>query len=49
MKKPKAYFNVLKLRVNMAMKREAVRNYPVAAFIEPNLFCNRSTLLFCVL
>ena len=40
MKKPKAYLNVLKLRLNMALKREVVRNYPVAAFIEPNLFCN---------
>lgn len=40
MKKPKAYLNVLKLRVNMALKREAVRSYPVAAFIEPNLYCN---------
>jgi MoaA/NifB/PqqE/SkfB family radical SAM enzyme len=40
MKKPKAYLNVLKLRVNMALKREAVTSYPVAAFIEPNLFCN---------
>jgi MoaA/NifB/PqqE/SkfB family radical SAM enzyme len=40
MKKPKAYLNVLKLRVNMALKREAVHNYPVAAFIEPNLYCN---------
>jgi MoaA/NifB/PqqE/SkfB family radical SAM enzyme len=39
-KKPKAYFNVLKLRVNMALKREAIGNYPVAAFIEPNLYCN---------
>ena len=40
MKKPKAYLNVLKLRVNMALKREAVNSYPVAAFIEPNLYCN---------
>ncbi len=40
MKKPKAYLNVLKLRLNMALKREAVRSYPVAAFIEPNLYCN---------
>lgn len=40
MKKPKAYLNVLKLRVNMALKREAVSSYPVAAFIEPNLYCN---------
>lgn len=40
MKKPKAYLNVLKLRLNMALKREAVSSYPVAAFIEPNLYCN---------
>ena len=40
MKKPKAYLNILKLRVNMKLKRNAVRNYPVAAFIEPTLYCN---------
>jgi len=40
MKKPKAYLNVLKLRVNMALKRQAINSYPVAAFIEPNLYCN---------
>jgi MoaA/NifB/PqqE/SkfB family radical SAM enzyme len=40
MKKPKAYLNVLKLRVNMALKRQAIASYPVAAFIEPNLYCN---------
>ena len=40
MKKPKAYLNVLKLRINMALKREAVSSYPVVAFIEPNLYCN---------
>jgi MoaA/NifB/PqqE/SkfB family radical SAM enzyme len=40
MKKTKAYLNVLKLRLNLRLKREVVRNYPVAAFIEPNLFCN---------
>jgi MoaA/NifB/PqqE/SkfB family radical SAM enzyme len=40
MKKPKAYLNVLKLRMNMALKREAVNSYPVVAFIEPNLYCN---------
>lgn len=40
MKKPKAYLNVLKLRINMALKREAVSSYPVVAFIEPNLLCN---------
>lgn len=40
MKKIKAYTNVLKLRMNMALKREAIRNYPVAAIIEPTSFCN---------
>ncbi len=40
MKKPKAYLNVLALKVNMRLKRQVVRNYPVVAFIEPNLFCN---------
>ena len=40
MKKPKAYLNVLALQVNMKFKREVVRNYPVVAFVEPNLFCN---------
>jgi len=40
LKKPKAYLNVLKLRINMALKREAVNSYPVMAFIEPNLYCN---------
>jgi MoaA/NifB/PqqE/SkfB family radical SAM enzyme len=40
MKKTKAYLNVLKLRLNMKFKREVVQNYPVAAFMEPNLFCN---------
>lgn len=40
MKKLKAYTNVLKLRTNMALKREVVRNYPVVACIEPTSFCN---------
>jgi len=40
MKKPKAYLNVFKLRLNLVLKREIVSNYPVVAFIEPNLFCN---------
>ena len=40
MKKSKAYWNVLKLRLNTRFKREVVRNYPVAAFMEPNLLCN---------
>lgn len=40
MKKMQAYSNVLKLRVNMALKSRSVRNYPVQAFIEPTLFCN---------
>jgi MoaA/NifB/PqqE/SkfB family radical SAM enzyme len=40
MKKMPAYWNVLKLRVNIALKRKYVRNYPVQAYIEPTLFCN---------
>lgn len=40
MKKARAYRNVFKLRLNMKAKRERVRNYPVATFVEPNLFCN---------
>ncbi|MDQ3907848.1 MAG: radical SAM protein [Acidobacteriota bacterium] len=40
MKKMRAYINVAKLRVNMALKREAVGNYPVEAYIEPTSFCN---------
>lgn len=40
MKKMRAYTNVLKLRVNMALKRRRVNNYPVQAYVEPTLFCN---------
>src|ERR1044071_3329760 len=40
MKKLKAYTNVLKLRANMVLKREAIHNFPVAAFMEPPSFCN---------
>jgi len=40
MKKMRAYTNVVKLKVNMALKREYVHNYPVQAYIEPTLFCN---------
>jgi MoaA/NifB/PqqE/SkfB family radical SAM enzyme len=40
MKKMPAYLNVLKLRVNMALKSKYIRNYPVQAYIEPTLFCN---------
>ncbi|MDT7542803.1 MAG: hypothetical protein QOE33_2707 [Acidobacteriota bacterium] len=40
MKKMRAYWNVAKLRLNMALKREAVRNYPVEAYLEPTSFCN---------
>lgn len=40
MKKMKAYSNVGKLRLNMVLRREAVKNYPVKAYIEPTLFCN---------
>src|ERR687889_737956 len=38
MKKLRAYTNVLKLRMNMALKRQAVSNYPVSAIIEPTSF-----------
>ena len=40
MKKPKAYLNIFRLRVNMALKREAISTYPIAAFIEPITSCN---------
>lgn len=40
MKKPRAYLNVLKLRLNLALKREAVFNYPIEAYLEPTSFCN---------
>jgi MoaA/NifB/PqqE/SkfB family radical SAM enzyme len=40
MKKTGAYFNIFKLRVNMALKRKRLHNYPVQAYIEPTLFCN---------
>jgi MoaA/NifB/PqqE/SkfB family radical SAM enzyme len=40
MKKMRAYTNVAKLRLNMALKREVVRNYPVEAYVEPTSFCN---------
>lgn len=40
MKKMKAYSNVGKLRLNMLLRREAIKNYPIKAYIEPTLFCN---------
>jgi Predicted Fe-S oxidoreductases len=40
MKKARAYINIFKLRVNMALKRKRLHNYPVQAYIEPTLFCN---------
>jgi MoaA/NifB/PqqE/SkfB family radical SAM enzyme len=40
MKKMRAYFNVGRLRLNMALKRTVIDNYPVKAYIEPTLFCN---------
>jgi len=40
MKDLRAYSNILKLRVNMALKRKHLHNYPVQAYIEPTLFCN---------
>ena len=40
MKKLRAYTNVLRFRLNRALKREAVSNYPVEAYVEPTSFCN---------
>ena len=40
MKKAKAYLNVFKMRMNIRFKRNIVFNYPVAAYMEPTLFCN---------
>ncbi len=40
MKQMPAYFNVLKLRINRALKREVVLNFPIEAYIEPTSFCN---------
>ena len=36
----KAYANVLRYRVNVAMRRQVVTNRPLVAYIEPTLFCN---------
>ena len=35
MKPAKAYLNVLRLRVNMALKRSVIKTYPVIAYIDP--------------
>lgn len=35
MKPAKAYLNVLRLRVNMALKRSLINTYPVIAYIDP--------------
>ena len=35
MKPAKAYLNVLRLRVNMALKRPVINTYPVIAYIDP--------------
>jgi hypothetical protein len=40
MKPWRAYTNIFALRLNRALKREVIRNYPVLAYIEPTLFCN---------
>lgn len=40
MKKLRAYYNIMKLRVNMGLKRKQLHNYPVMAIIEPTSFCN---------
>jgi MoaA/NifB/PqqE/SkfB family radical SAM enzyme len=40
MKPLRAFTNAGRLRLNMLLRREAVRNYPVKAYVEPTLFCN---------
>lgn len=40
MKRAKAYLNIFKMRMNIQFKRNVVSNYPVAAYMEPTLFCN---------
>jgi MoaA/NifB/PqqE/SkfB family radical SAM enzyme len=40
MKPIKAYVNILKLRLNLALRRTTLNNYPIFAVIEPTLFCN---------
>lgn len=39
-KPARAYTNILKLRLNKALRREVITNYPVIAYIEPTLFCS---------
>ncbi|MBI3597357.1 MAG: radical SAM protein [Nitrospirae bacterium] len=38
-KPARAYTNVLKMRLNRALKRNVARNYPISAFIDPAQFC----------
>ncbi len=40
MKPLKAYANVLRYRLNVALRRPVVTNYPLVAYVEPTLFCN---------
>jgi len=40
MKPIKSYLNLLKLRINMALRREVVSHYPIYGIIEPTLFCS---------
>lgn len=40
MKPFKAYANVLRLRLNMLLRRTVISNYPVVAYVEPTLYCN---------
>jgi MoaA/NifB/PqqE/SkfB family radical SAM enzyme len=40
MKKARAYLNILKFRLNLAMRREVVSNFPIEAYLEPTSFCN---------
>src|SRR5262245_56946877 len=36
----KAYLNVGRLRLNMAMHKAVLPNYPIVAYIEPTSLCN---------
>ena len=36
----RAYTNILRMRVNAALRRTTVDNYPVVAYVEPTLACN---------
>lgn len=40
MKPLRAYFNVLQARLNRAVRRTEVPNFPIMAYVEPTTFCN---------